>query len=232
MRTGRLMPEKINRGASRGEAPSGECGRNKATGPNPPRVVQAIGHSTRTLREFIGLRQIHEATCVAAGLTLPRSRHNPPFNLTFLPGALKKAGLNSAHQPGLGGLRHAKPDSRKIGRRNASFRGYPDSMQTPKIAAGLGELIRRAIRPRVALMGAEALPWRCHRSPLADALLGRGIRTEVIMSATRCPEHALTAFAKVQGTTITYPAAAVPKPPARPSRRQPVGPRPKMQVKV
>jgi uncharacterized protein (DUF488 family) len=136
---------------------------------------------------------------------VPRSWHNPQFNKASLPRALKKAGLGYVHMPGLGGLRHAKRDSLNVGWRNASFRGYADYMQTPEFEQSLEELIRLTNQDRIALMCAEAVPWRCHRSLIADALLVRGIRTEDIMSPTRRQVHTLTPFAKVRGTTITYP---------------------------
>jgi uncharacterized protein (DUF488 family) len=173
---------------------------------NPSPLVMTIGHSTRTLEEFIGLLEAHRITCVVDVRTVPRSWHNPQFNKTTLPRALKKAGLGYVHMPGLGGRRHAKVDSINMGWRNASFRGYADYMQTPEFAQSLGTLIHRAKRDRIALMCAEAVPWRCHRSLIADALLVRGIRTEDIMSVTRRQAHSLTAFAKVRGHTITYPA--------------------------
>jgi uncharacterized protein (DUF488 family) len=138
--------------------------------------------------------------------TVPRSRHNPQFNKASLPRSLRKAGLEYVHAPGLGGLRHANRDSANVGWRNASFRGYADYMQTPEFAQSLEELIRLASQGRIVLMCAEAVPWRCHRSLIADALLVRGIRTEDIMSATRRQVHTLTPFAKVRGTAITYPA--------------------------
>ena len=108
--------------------------------------------------------------------------------------------------PGLGGLRHAKRDSPNLGWRNASFRGYADYMQTPEFAESLQELIQLASESPIALMCAEAMPWRCHRSLIADALTVRGIRTEDIMSPTRRQIHTLTPFAKVRGTAVTYPA--------------------------
>jgi uncharacterized protein (DUF488 family) len=169
-------------------------------------VVLTIGHSTRAIEEFIGLLQAHGATCVADVRTVPRSRHNPQFNKASLPGSLKKAGLGYVHLAGLGGLRHAKADSPNGGWRNASFRGYADYMQTPEFERSLDELIELARREKVALMCAEAVPWRCHRSLIADALLVRGICTEDIMSATRRQVHQLTPFAKVRGAAITYPA--------------------------
>jgi uncharacterized protein (DUF488 family) len=176
--------------------------------PEPSPIVLTIGHSTRTLEEFIDLLRVHGATRVVDVRTVPRSRHNPQFNKASLPRALKKAGLGYVHLPGLGGLRHAKRDSLNVGWRNASFRGYADYMQTPEFEQSLKELITMAYQDRIALMCAEAVPWRCHRSLIADALLVRGIRTEDIMSPTRCQVHTLTPFAKVRGTTITYPAEA------------------------
>jgi uncharacterized protein (DUF488 family) len=171
-------------------------------------TVLTVGHSTRTLEEFVSLLQAHGATCVADVRTMPRSRHNPQFNKDSLPEELKKVGLGYVHLPGLGGLRHAKRDSLNLGWRNASFRGFADYMQTPEFEQSLDELIRLANQKRIVLMCAEAVPWRCHRSLIADALLVRGIRIEDIMSLTRRQVHALTSFAKVQGATIIYPAGA------------------------
>jgi uncharacterized protein (DUF488 family) len=189
-------------------------------------LVLTIGHSTRTLEEFIGLLQTHGATRVVDVRTVPRSRHNPQFNQASLPGSLKKVGLGYVHLPGLGGLRHAKRDSLNLGWRNASFRGFADYMQTPEFEQSLDELIQLANQERIVLMCAEAVPWRCHRTLIADALLVRGIRTEDIMKPTRRQVHTLTPFAKVRGTTITYPAEASrrtpKKPPAKRSRLQPV----------
>jgi uncharacterized protein (DUF488 family) len=175
---------------------------------DPSPLVLTIGHSTHTIEQFIGLLQAHGAACVVDVRTVPRSGHNPQFDKASLPRSLKKVGLEYIHMPGLGGLRHAKRDSPNAGWRNASFRGYADYMQTPQFAESLKELIRLASRGRVVLMCAEALPWRCHRSLVADALLIRGIRAEDIMSATHRHVHTLTPFAKVQGVEITYPAAS------------------------
>jgi uncharacterized protein (DUF488 family) len=159
--------------------------------------------------------------------TVPRSRHNPQFSKDSLPGSLKNAGVGYVHVPGLGGLRHAKRDSPNVGWRNASFRGYADYMQTPEFEQSLEELIRLAKQERIAIMCAEAVPWRCHRSLIADALLVRGIRTEDIMSPTRRRVHVLTPFAKVRGNMVTYPAEVLRSTPKKPSvkrsRAQPVG---------
>jgi uncharacterized protein (DUF488 family) len=170
-----------------------------------PTVVLTIGHSTRALDKFIGLLQAHAVSRVVDVRTVPRSRHNPQFNQDSLPDSLKKAGLGCVHVPGLGGLRHAKRDSINVGWRNASFRGYADYMQTPEFERGLEELIQLAKQEQIAIMCAEALPWRCHRSLIADALLVRGIGTEDIMSLTHRSVHTLTSFAKVRGTSVTYP---------------------------
>jgi uncharacterized protein (DUF488 family) len=134
--------------------------------------------------------------------------------------ALKKAGLGYVHMPGLGGLRHATRDSLNVGWRNASFRGYADYMQTPEFEQSLEELIQLAKQERIAIMCAEAVPWRCHRSLIADALLVRGILTEDIMSPTRRQVHILTPFAKIRGTTITYPAEVSPSNPKKPSTKR------------
>jgi len=190
----------------------------------PSNIVLTIGHSTRTLDEFIRLLQAHDVSRVVDVRTVPRSRHNPQFNKTSLPGSLKKVGVGYVHLSGLGGLRHAKSDSLNTGWRNASFRGYADYMQTPDFEQSLEKLIQLANKDRIALMCAEAVPWRCHRSLIADALLVRGIHTEDIMIPTRRQVHTLTAFAKVRGTTITYPAENQRSAQKRlpPSRRQPV----------
>lgn len=166
-----------------------------------------IGHSTRPLAEFIRLLHIHGVTRVVDVRSVPRSRHNPQFNKETLPHALEQAGVGYIHLAGLGGLRHARRDSPNQGWRNASFRGYADYMQTPEFAQGLDDLMRLARHDRIALMCAEAVPWRCHRSLIADALLVRGIPTADILSPTRRQVHTLTPFAKVEGTRITYPAA-------------------------
>lgn len=175
----------------------------------PSTLVMTVGHSTRTLDEFIHLLQIHGATCVVDVRTIPRSWHNPQFNKDSLPLSLKKANLGYIHMPGLGGLRHAKSDSPNMGWRNASFRGYADYMQTSEFAQSLEELICLANQGQIVLMCAEALPWRCHRSLIADALLVRGILTEDIMSTTHRQVHSLTPFAQVRDTILTYPAEAL-----------------------
>ena len=214
-----MMQKRVNMSMPGIKAKTGGRVGKRMPSSKPSPIVLTIGHSTRTLEEFIGLLQAHGATRVVDVRTVPRSRHNPQFNKTSLPRALKKAGLGYVHLPGLGGLRHAKRDSLNVGWRNASFRGYADYMQTPEFEQSLEELIRLAKQERIAIMCAEAVPWRCHRSLIADALLVRGIRTEDIMSPTRRQVHTLTPFAKVRDTLITYPVGVLPSTPKKPSAK-------------
>ncbi len=173
--------------------------------PAQPIVVLTIGHSTHTIAEFIRILQANGVTCLADVRTIPRSRHNPQFNKDLLPVSLKKAGIKYIHLPELGGLRHTTKDSPNKGWRNVSFRGYADYMQTPQFEKALDKLLKLINKKRLALMCAEAVPWRCHRSLIADALLVRGFHIEHIMSLTSRQVHKLTPFAKVKGTGITYP---------------------------
>jgi hypothetical protein len=173
-----------------------------------PVVVLTIGHSTRELDVFLHLLQTHGVTRLVDVRTIPRSRHNPQFNMETLPAALRSAGICYAHMPGLGGLRHTRLDSPNGAWRNSSFRGYADYMQTPEFAENLRVLIDLARQERVALMCAEAVPWRCHRSLIADALVVRGLEVEHIMSATHCDRHKLRPWAVVKGKHITYPPEA------------------------
>ena len=138
--------------------------------------------------------------------TIPRSRHNPQFNRDQLSPALHRARIHYRHMPGLGGLRRARRDSTNLGWRNASLRGYADYMQTSAFRKNLDRCIALAKRERVVLMCAEAVPWRCHRSLIADALLARGIEASEIASRIRTRPHSLTPWARVTGTQVTYPA--------------------------
>jgi uncharacterized protein (DUF488 family) len=171
-----------------------------------PIVVFTIGHSTRSLKEFIRLVRAHGAQRVIDVRTIPRSRHNPQFNRDHLSPALHRARMHYRHLPGLGGLRHARRDSTNTGWRNASFRGYADYMQTSAFEESLDQCVEFATHERVVLMCAEAVPWRCHRSLIADALLVRRIDVQEITSATRTRSHVLTPWARVKGTQVTYPA--------------------------
>ena len=173
-------------------------------------LVLTVGHSTRPLGEFIAWLKAHSVARLIDVRTVPRSRHNPQFNRDTLPAALAAAGVGYEHLAGLGGFRRTHPRSLNTGWRNLSFRGYADYMQTSEFADNLAGLIARATHERIVLMCAEALPWRCHRSLIADALLVHGLRVEEIASGTRRPVHVLTRFAKVSGLVITYPPETSP----------------------
>jgi len=170
-------------------------------------VALTIGHSTRPIEEFVRLLKAHAVTQLIDVRTVPRSRHNPQFNRETLPASLESAGIAYLHMPELGGLRRATSDSVNTGWQNASFRGYADYMQTPEFRGAIERLIQLISQGRIAVMCAEAVPWRCHRSLIADALLVRGIQSEEIVSATRTRPHVLTPFAKVDGSRIFYPKA-------------------------
>lgn len=170
-----------------------------------PKVVLTIGHSTRTIEAFVELLQAHRIERLVDVRTIPRSRRNPQFNRETLPGALRKARIGYRHMKSLGGLRHARRDSPNTGWRNASFRGFADYMLEREFAEALDRLIELAAEKRTAVMCAEAVPWRCHRSMIADALLARGIPVEHILSPKRTEPHRLTDFARVDGERITYP---------------------------
>lgn len=171
-----------------------------------PLVVFTIGHSTRTRQDFIRLLKAHEVQRVIDVRTIPRSRHNPQFNREQLSPALHGARIHYRHIPELGGLRRARRDSTNTGWRNASFRGYADYMQSSTFRESLDQCIELAKRERVVLMCAEAVPWRCHRSLIADALLARGIKAREITSGIRTRPHSLTPWARVNRTQVTYPA--------------------------
>jgi uncharacterized protein (DUF488 family) len=167
--------------------------------------VLTVGHSTRPLKTFIELLKAHGVKLLVDVRTVPRSRHNPQFNQESLPESLAAVGIKYVHKPGLGGLRHPRHDSPNTGWRNASFRGFADYMQTPEFEKNLEKLSSLARRERLAIMCAEAVPWRCHRSLIADTLTVRGIPVEHIASATRRNRHAITPWARVEGLRNTYP---------------------------
>ena len=178
--------------------------RPEITADAPP--VCTIGHSNRPLDTFLELLRSNEIARVLDVRTVPRSRHNPQFNEDALPTSLASIGIGYTHVPGLGGLRHARADSVNTGWHNASFRGYADYMQTPEFAQEVDAVVELARVERCVLMCAEAVPWRCHRSMIGDALLVRGVRVEDIIGPKGRKPHVLTAFAVVDGTRITYPS--------------------------
>ncbi|HEV2616904.1 MAG TPA: DUF488 domain-containing protein [Candidatus Acidoferrales bacterium] len=169
-------------------------------------TILTIGHSNRPIEDFLALLKAHGVERLVDVRTVPRSRHNPQFNRDTLPQTLRRARIAYTHLKKLGGLRRANADSPNTGWNNLSFRGFADYMQTPEFAAGLARLEKLAQTKRCAIMCAEAVPWRCHRSLLADALTVRSHAVEHIMTPTRRNLHKLTPFARVHRTQITYPA--------------------------
>ena len=169
-------------------------------------TIFTIGHSTRAIEEFISILKAFNIKLVADVRTIPKSRYNPQFNGDVLTKELKNNGIHYAHMAGLGGLRHPRKDSLNTAWKNMSFRGFADYMQTEDFKKSLMTLVETAEKRQTAVMCAEAVPWRCHRSLIGDALLVRGINVVNIMSKSTHKDHTLTPWAKVNGTRITYPA--------------------------
>ena len=170
-------------------------------------MIYTIGHSTRPAAEFVSLLKGHGIRTLVDVRTIPRSRHNPQFNGDALADTLAQSGIRYVHEADLGGLRKPRPDSVNAGWRNTSFRGYADYMQTPPFRAALDRLIDQGNETPTAIMCAEAVPWRCHRSLVADALLARGHEAREIVSESKATPHKLTSFARVDGERVTYPPA-------------------------
>jgi uncharacterized protein (DUF488 family) len=167
--------------------------------------ILTIGHSTRTLDELVALLDAFEISTLVDVRTIPRSRRNPQFNADSLRSALHAHSLKYVQLPRLGGLRHARVDSINTAWQNASFRGFADHMQTEDFELGLSELRALAEGGRVVMMCAEAVPWRCHRSLIADALVARRAEVEHITGPSRSSPHRLTEFARVEGERVIYP---------------------------
>lgn len=164
-----------------------------------------VGHSTLPIDEFIDLLGRHGVEKLVDIRSIPRSRHNPQFNTEALAKSLEQAGIRYTHLKELGGLRHPRPDSTNMGWRNASFRGYADYMQTGEFEQALDGLLRLCAGKRCAVMCAEAVPWRCHRSLVADALVARGIHVEHIFSTSKRESHHPTPFARIKNGKVVYP---------------------------
>jgi uncharacterized protein (DUF488 family) len=167
-----------------------------------------IGHGTRALDDLIALLRAHDIRRLVDVRTIPRSRRNPQFDRDMLARALPAAHIVYAHAPALGGLRRPRRDSTNTGWRNAGFRGYADYMETSEFATALEALLVQAAGDRVAVMCAESVPWRCHRSLIADAATLRGAVVRHIIGRDRALVHAVTPWARVEGTRLTYPKRA------------------------
>ena len=182
------------------DGPVSRRGARKGTAP----VIYTIGHSTRPIEDFIRLLESNGIRRLIDIRTIPKSRHNPQFNADTLPASLGNAGIDYVHMKELGGLRRARADSPNAGWRNVSFRGYADYMQTPAFEDALARAVELAREKPTALMCAEAVPWRCHRSLVADALTVRGIEVFEVIGPSAPKVHKLTPFARVRGKQIRY----------------------------
>jgi uncharacterized protein (DUF488 family) len=176
----------------------------RKTSKDEKRTIFTIGHSTRAFEQFLEFLRAHRIQRVIDIRTIPRSRRNPQYSIETLGRSLKAAGIEYLHLKELGGLRHAKPDSKNLGWHNASFRGYADYMGTPEFETALSCAIELCQNKPTALMCAEAVPWRCHRSLVADALTARKHQVMHILSATLANQHEMTPFAQVRGGKLTY----------------------------
>ncbi len=170
-------------------------------------TVYTIGHSTRTIQEFVKILQAYTIETVVDVRTIAASRHNPQYNEAELRKSLSPEGIGYIRMKGLGGLRHTTKASVNTGWHNAAFRGYADYMQTPEFAENIEQLIKIAAEKRTAIMCAEAVPWRCHRSLIGDALVVRNADVVDIMNEKVSRPHALTSFAQIDGARITYPGS-------------------------
>ena len=168
-------------------------------------LVYTIGHSTRSFDELVAMLRAFSVDVLVDIRTVPRSRHNPQYNADTLRTRLRGRRIRYVQLPELGGLRRARPDSPNTAWRNASFRGYADYILTDEFEEGVAKLHALSSEATLALMCAEAVPWRCHRSLVADVLCARGAEVEHIMSLGRASAHRITPFAKVQGQQVTYP---------------------------
>ena len=168
-------------------------------------MIYTIGHSTRTLDEFIELLRAHEIAQVADVRTIPKSRRHPHFAREALERSLRGAGVGYRHFAALGGLRRPRPDSHNSAWRHEGFRGYADHMASAEFTTAVDELISWASRTPTAVMCAEAMWWQCHRRLLADALAARGVEVRHIMSAAAAPLHEVTEFARIDAGRVSYP---------------------------
>ncbi len=170
-----------------------------------PRAVFTIGHSTHPFPEFVRLLQLHAISLIVDVRSVPRSRYNPQFNSDALKESLPQFHIGYTHAKGLGGLRKANRDSVNTGWQNASFRGYADYMQTEAFRESLDTVLFLAAGNNLAIMCAESVPWRCHRSLISDALLARGVEVRHIMADGKLRPHTMTAFAVFHGKSVIYP---------------------------
>lgn len=168
-------------------------------------TIYTVGHSTRSIEEFIEILKTYNITMLIDIRALPQSRHNPQFNKDKLSNTLKLCGIKYLSLPNIGGLRHPKKDSINLALETSAFRGYADFMQTKEFTENLLKLVVLAKENCLTLMCAEALPWSCHRNLISDALMVRHIQILHIISKDSSIKHQLNELAHVTGTKISYP---------------------------
>ena len=169
-----------------------------------PVKIWTVGHSTRNAEEFIEILRAQHIEVLVDVRTFPGSRRYPQFNRDQLRESLGKAGIEYRHEPRLGGRRSAQPDSHNTAWRNAQFRGYADHMETDEFKQGVRELLELASNKRVAVMCAEAVWWRCHRSLIADYLKAEGHEVVHILDAKKTEEHPFTSAARIVDGKLSY----------------------------
>jgi uncharacterized protein (DUF488 family) len=168
-------------------------------------TVYSVGHSNQPMERLLGILRAYRIEALVDIRRSPMSRRNPQFNAEALAVLLEEEGIEYRHEPSLGGRRAARPDSRNTALRSEQFRGFADYMDTDEFGEALGRLVEEASGRRTAVMCAEAVPWRCHRSLIADALVSRGVEVQHIFSATSHRPHTLTAGARLEGGAVSYP---------------------------
>jgi uncharacterized protein (DUF488 family) len=171
-------------------------------------TLYTIGHSTRSIEDFVGLLTTYDIRELVDVRTIPGSRRHPQFSGEALVAALEEAGITYRHLKELGGLRRPSKDSLNTGWHNLSFRGYADYMATNAFEQGLQALTTIAEKYPTAIMCAEAVPWRCHRSLIADALTTQGWQVRHILNKTSAHLHKPTPFLTVQNGKLLYPDPA------------------------
>jgi uncharacterized protein (DUF488 family) len=182
-------------------------------------TLWTMGHSTRLLDDFLSLLGESSIAMVADIRRFPASRRFPQFNQEALSESLTQIGIGYRHYPDLGGRRAARaPDSRNNGWRVAAFNAFADHMDSAEFVSALDELAREAETFRTVIMCSEAVPWRCHRRLIADAMLVRGWDVRDILAKGKVQPHHLTDFAQVEGVRLTYPTEPLfpPEPSERP----------------
>jgi uncharacterized protein (DUF488 family) len=168
-------------------------------------AIYTVGHSTHAPAAFVSLLQAHGIRQVADVRTVPKSGRHPHFNGAALERLLRGSGIAYRHFPELGGFRRPRPDSRNTAWTHPAFRGYADYMESGAFRAGLDALLEFSRRARTAIMCAESVWWRCHRRLLADALVVGGATVWHILSEAPPRSHELSEFARVDGSSLSYP---------------------------